>query len=331
VVHVALALYDKNGEYCRHTGTVIVSILENTRSEVFFHILHDTTLTDRNKKSFADLVNKYKQKIEFYPIFIEKDFDINKYKFIRYYSKAALYRLYLVELLKTVDKVIYLDSDIIFNLDINLLWNENINEKAIGAVSLKNALGKFTEEIIQREFQHVFYQKVNIMNECYFNSGVLVFNLEKIRRDYNLKTDCIEFLNKYSDSPFPDNDALNYLFQNDCKFLDGKYNKLVYFVFNLFPEEYDTPDKWENNCWHFSANKPWDMKMYDIDFLYWKYFYLTPWGGIEGLMKYVVKRSCNLDEIILYYPIKSKKRLLINFAKRFFIKCKNYFITTILK
>ncbi len=44
------------------------------------------------------------------------------------------YRLKICDVLKDYTKVIYLDSDILVNMDIKKLWDENLKNHALGAV-----------------------------------------------------------------------------------------------------------------------------------------------------------------------------------------------------
>ena len=78
-----------------------------------------------------------------------------------------------------IEKVIYLDADIVVNLDIAELWQFNLGARPLGAVPVylqdKNeadGLGR-----VLNDFDLVRFGFVRA--EDYFNSGVLVMNLKR--------------------------------------------------------------------------------------------------------------------------------------------------------
>ena len=126
MIHVCFGLYDKDGRYSKFTGTTIASIFENTKSKVTAHILHDDTLTDDNQDKFSYLAGQYNQQIKFYNV---EKICADKIERIRQmmssaamfsrFTIGAVYRILAADLLpKDIDNTIYLDSDIIVNLDI---------------------------------------------------------------------------------------------------------------------------------------------------------------------------------------------------------------------
>ena len=68
MIHVAYSLYDQSGKYSRLLGTSIVSLLENTTSQVSIHLLHDDTLNDDNYQKLKYIVESRNQQINFYNV-----------------------------------------------------------------------------------------------------------------------------------------------------------------------------------------------------------------------------------------------------------------------
>ena len=78
-------------------------------------------------------------------------------------------RLFLAEFLD-IDRVIYLDADLIVGVDIAELWDIDIEDKSIGAVSWQ-----------QRSAVHdrkLFHELGEDMSKPYFNAGVLLMDLK---------------------------------------------------------------------------------------------------------------------------------------------------------
>ena len=58
MIHVGFSLYDKTGRYSKFTGTAILSMFENTKSEVTVHILHDNTVSADIRNKFSSLAER---------------------------------------------------------------------------------------------------------------------------------------------------------------------------------------------------------------------------------------------------------------------------------
>lgn len=92
-------------------------------------------------------------------------------------------RIYLAELLPTtVKRIIYFDSDLIVVDDIQKLWNINLNSRVLGAPEYCHA--NFTHYFTTRFWQNpIFANTFRSRKPCYFNTGVMVIDLVKWRKD----------------------------------------------------------------------------------------------------------------------------------------------------
>ena len=180
MIHVCLSLYDKTGRYSKFTGTTMLSLFENTTAEVTIHILHDNTLTADNRDKFIYLAERYAQSVKFYNVeelCAEKLAEmLRRIPFAKTsrLSVAALYRLLLSNILSAeIKKIIYLDSDIVVNMDINELWKIDLNGKIFAAVTE-------TSNGIPIQNSAPLCLKGYVASEDYFNSGVLMMDLKMI-------------------------------------------------------------------------------------------------------------------------------------------------------
>jgi len=134
-------------------------------------------------------------------------------------SQAAYYRILLPNLLPTsLDKIIYLDVDIVINGNIYNLWNEDIRGFALAAA----------------RDTHVFSTRDSAStgavdptsSSCrpYFNSGVMLLNLDYWRRD-DLTSRVIDYTRRNSASNlYCDQDGLNAVLGTRWKELDTRWN-----------------------------------------------------------------------------------------------------------
>lgn len=171
-------------------------------------------------------------------------------------SKAALIKFIIPNVLKNEEKVLYLDSDILIKKDITDLINTEINGYPLAAVPDTGVL---------------YSTRTVKYSNKYFNSGVLLLNLEEMRRN-NYVEKLIETKSQLQDNSLMDQNVFNIVFNGNVKILPIIYNLLFTnllrakekFKFeslnNLFYEQYHSFDEMlqDASIVHFaSKDKPW--------------------------------------------------------------------------
>ena len=223
MIHICYGLYDGEGRYSKFTGTSMLSMFENTRAEVTVHLLHDATLTSDNREKFFSTVQHYGQKIKFYDVekICARELEIfhRRYPNLHKHYQAIMYRLWLPKILD-VEKIIYLDSDTIINLDINELWSVELGENVLAAVT-ESANG------IDCNFFFPICRDGFVKAEDYFNSGVLVIDVEKFKSAQKQISNAQLFAVKRA-YLYIDQDVLNYCFAEKTLKLPNKFNRLVF-------------------------------------------------------------------------------------------------------
>ena len=226
MIHVCFSLHDKTGRYSKFTGTTILSLFENTTSDVTVHILHDNTLTNDNRDKFIYLAGRYGQAVKFYNVAelcADKIEDFKNFVPLVKTSRlsiGAMYRLTAPQILPPdINRVIYLDSDIIVNLDIKELWKIELDDKAFAAVP-------------EVDFEYNSKIKFLIVNgyvnsEDYFNSGVLLMNLDYMRNAEEVIMEGVKFCGQYPQCDTLDQDILNYLFSKNYLKLPERFDVFV--------------------------------------------------------------------------------------------------------
>ena len=129
-----------DSNYVMPCGVMLHSICRNNQeSEITFHIVVDESVSPTMKNSLENiLLPELSKKGCFYYIngndyhHLPKLDEANPKKYI---TKAAYYRLYLSEILpKHLNKVLYLDSDIIVRHSIKKLWDTDLGNNFVGVV-----------------------------------------------------------------------------------------------------------------------------------------------------------------------------------------------------
>lgn len=173
-----------------------------------------------------------------------------------------------------LERVIYLDVDMIVESDISRLWHTDIKGMPIAAVQDRC-------ETINSPWGGIRnYQELGLDgNLKYFNSGLLIFDLNQWRREEYAKKiiACVEANNKYTG--FPDQYGLNVVFAGKWFELDAKWNG-----FATDKEATSIPD-----LIHFIGRKP-IYQSYEHNEIYRQRFYhylsLTPWKNFKPYRSY---------------------------------------------
>lgn len=166
---------------------------------------------------------------------------------VRHYSKSSMARLLVSHLFdQTVERVLYLDSDLIVNDDLSQLWDLDLGEQAIWAV--QDGDDEDFETFVRKKFPKI--QATS--NARYFNAGVLLINLSEWR-SRKVSERALDFVRENHDLlSFPDQDTLNAIAGGDWGRLEARWNKQITRIGR--PES--CPIDWPGIL-HYTSYKPW--------------------------------------------------------------------------
>ena len=265
IIHIGFGLHDKDGHYSVWVGTVMQSILEHTDSRICFHILHDETVSEENKRKLQQVAHQKGDSIQFH--FIDTSiFDDVKERLHRF-TVGTMFRLMLPEMLPNLNKIIYLDADIFVNIDIKELWNIDISNYFVAGV---RDYGTYHHTFTPYPVREGMVDRQN-----YINAGVLILNLDKIRSYVNMKNQSIQYLIDNPESSLFDQDALNVIYKNSILLLDEKWNSFVSVLKSKNVNEF------ENKIYQYARDVFTLYSDYLIDMEYYKTICRTPWSDYE--------------------------------------------------
>ena len=189
--------------YSCHLAVVLTSIAENNpRSEFIFHVLH-RGITAENRNLIGELGKIHPNcRVEFH--FIDASlFDAFPLpKDLEHVTREMYYRYILPEVLAGETRTIYSDVDVICVGELQKLWELDLEGNLLAAVSEGEA-GETKKRMIGRTG-----------SEPYFYSGLLVMDLEGMRRGgyvRKLFETTASFARRLS---WPDQDAINIVFRS---------------------------------------------------------------------------------------------------------------------
>lgn len=250
-----------NSKFVMPAIVMLTSLFENNKVPIDVYMLY-SSLTKKDIKSIKLCIKKYNNSL--FIIHINKELFKNA-PVNGYISQEAYYRLVAYKLLPlNLERILYLDCDIIINKNFVKFYNQSFK---------KNYLVVCEEKSISKK-DSAIYKKLNLpKDKRYFNSGVLLYNLDLFKRDINFDI-ILEYINRnYFKLKWWDQDVLNGLFYDKVKFDDYKiYNLQPLFVkYNKESIKFG----YDNAVIiHFAGpTKPWEKNSDNIPFadLFWKY------------------------------------------------------------
>ncbi len=254
--------------YAKYLAVVMTSIFINTESFVEFYIL-DGGLTEETKSKIQKLkLIKDNFSIEFIKPDMSKLANLPN---IGYFSLNTYLRYLIPNLKPKLNKVLYLDVDLIVNGDIKEFYGISLENYHLGACPylLENNIG-------QVEWCNKIKNIIGLNPKSrYFNAGVLLIDCEYFR-EHNLQKVLIDkTLELANILECPDQDVLNIIFENNYKVLPSSYNLVVDMISEtLF-------DKYKNEFFilHYTGGKgyrPWINSNCPFGEYFWKYAKITP-------------------------------------------------------
>lgn len=265
-IQIGFGLHDKTGNYSVWVGVTMQSVIEHTSAPICFHILHDDTLTAKNRERLIRVATQKGNRVEFH--FLDKAMWDEYKEQTAGFTIGTLFRVMLPELLPNVEKIIYLDADLLVNRDIKELWDTNIEEYCLAAVPDYGVVHGYGYPLA--------VQKGEVEAEKYFNAGVLYLNLRRVRGKGNMCQMVLNYLKDHRGSKVPDQDALNSLYGTETILLDDSWNTFV------MPLRDNINYKLVNRVYHFAGTRLTLYSLSELDGAYYETIMRTPWKDEEG-------------------------------------------------
>ena len=213
-------LYTTDDGYFAPTIVSMQSALQSMDKDTFydFHLMVNGEFSKTNDLEYFKIKNEDKCSITTHNM--GDDFKGDWLGNDRRWSAPMYYRLKAASTLNDINKCIYIDGNTIVTKDLYNFFNIDLEDNYLGGTLDSQT----TREISGTE----------IYNN-YINSGSLLINLKKIRDDSKEKNllDKVEENNREKKYPYPDQDILNAVFNNNIKLLPLEYN----FMSHLFMYE----------------------------------------------------------------------------------------------
>lgn len=276
-----------DNNYSKYAGVLIASILANAKESDYLHFY---ILENEINEDCKNKINELKKIKDAQITFVEVDKTLfDEYKSVHthaYLTINSFYRLKMASILPDVEKIIYLDCDMVVNSSLEELFSTDLGDYLAGGVL------------------DISYNRMNrktglAHNNTYVNTGMLLIDLKKWREN-NLEPVFAKSAKENEGRIFAgDQDVINIALQGKIKKLPSKWNVQC----SNFSNRSDYT-KHPAIIHYVSYQKPWVYASWNYFIeLYFKYIQMTPWkldenefkkwtvnGKIESMLKYLKYR-----------------------------------------
>lgn len=269
-------------------ATVITSALLSANSDTaydFFCLLAEDVAAENRERLLKCQSLKSETSVtlvDMKPLFEPLRLEYHKTSGIGYsISTATLYRILIPSILKSFDRAIYIDTDIIVRRDLKELFDQDIGESLLAGVP-----SAWTAEKKNRA-KWTKLGKFQSLDE-YVNAGVLLLNLKRMR-ELDIEKKCLDLMAKNVQLLKLDGDQaiLNFACQGKISFLPFRCNVTASNLKHrkslpIFFSEGEVQSALSDPLiFHWTGPlKPW--KYYDVPLAHewWKVYRRSPFGDI---------------------------------------------------
>ncbi|MDF7671508.1 glycosyltransferase [Orbaceae bacterium ESL0721] len=254
VLHILLC-FDDN--YALPAGIAIMSVIKNNPQQVVhFHLFtHNVSAVNRQKlcsiKSDNLLLTEY---------VINNQFQIDSQNTTQFPISACVRLIAPLVLKNTTNRLLYIDSDTLCKSSLDKVFNIELDNAIVAAVA------------DLEEMQISQCSKYNIIFGSYFNSGVMLLNIDLwCQNEITQRT--LQFLNNGEKFNYPDQDVLNIVVGDKRVIIEKKYNHFV----ALSPNRNDDATVSQDTVFihYVTKNKPWHQPY--LTNIYDNYLSNSPW------------------------------------------------------
>ncbi len=298
MIHILLAA---NNNYAMPLTVAAHSALRhiNRNCPVSLNIVDDG-LSETNRRRAASILERAHPRVKI----VWHQVDLTKMAHVetRSFSQATFIRLFASELFgDDVDRVLYIDSDVVVESDVSALWDIDLGDKAVWAMQDGD------DEDSRTLFEGVRPEGGLPPDAKYFNAGVLLINLPEWRRKRVGERAIELLLTRQPTLRFLDQDALNAITLGDWGRLPARWNKQM----GRWKKAGTAPMS-ERGILHFTADKPWKPTYYHKHSRIFHFAYLrSGWEPTVEALRTVARL------IAAQFVTRNKIRLAYRFNIRF--------------
>jgi len=258
-----------DNNYVQHACVMLSSLNAHIKDDANIYCIY-SDLNETNRKRIASEVENTKLNIRFieFNTAVLPNLPIKPNDHV---SASAFLRIWLPNLFKDLDQILFMDPDIVINGDITPLLNLTIKDYPLAAVP---DIGMSAQKKTRLGIPP---------GAPYFNSGIMVLNLAYFR-EHRLTEKISQFIAEHPDlCEFWDQDAINAVVKGNFHILDYRYNVQTGFYEIGKDDTLVQKALADPLIIHYTGGgycKPWFYhNLHPLKNLYYKYLKLTSFKG----------------------------------------------------
>ena len=267
-----------NDSYTEPAIVLLQSLFARSQMHLYIYFLV-SDLCSANRQRLEHLIKKSGGSSEFISL------DKETFKEAPSREKVSIetyYRLLAFALLPNVDKILYLDADMIVTGSLKTLWETDLTGYYMAGVA---DMGEVSLNLFHRAAIGMKHR-----NSTYINGGVLLMNLQLIRERISAEQVFQLISEKKSVLTYQDQDVINILFEGQIFNLPQIYNyaPLYHNTKDFFKYIFGLKRKEKPVIIHYFGDmKPWNHG-YGHKYL-WQYWKYCRYGDCKSIRRLVVK------------------------------------------
>lgn len=255
--------FSTDDNYIPFLDVALSSLIENASRDYRYRIM--ILNTGLSAKNMARILEREQAgfAIEFVDISDRLEGIMSHFRNVYHFSIVTYYRLFIASLFPRLDKIVYLDCDLVVTGDISKLYFTDMEDAIIAAAP---------EQYVRNTpaFRLYAEKALGVDPDGYVNAGVLVMDLRQFRR-HRIEERFVDLITHYDfDLLDPDQAYLNYLCDGYIHSLPNGWNM----------EPTDLPVEGELSIVHYALyKKPWQFDDVKYGEYFWRYAASSPFYG----------------------------------------------------
>jgi len=272
-MHIAIA-FDSN--YLVPFYALVTSIFYNNPNQAITVHCIIRGISELEKQKIVKYINNHNSSIYFYVIDEEL---IANFVVRSQWTTAVYYKIFFPLIVPdTLERLLYLDTDTLVLNNLNTLYNTDFHHYPLAAVydnyvKIQPDLGIYEEG-------------------CYFNSGVMLFNLKEWKKQH-MSEKALDILSNHPEKiTYVDQDALNAVLINNWLRIPEKFNLLYSYIPQDLPKSLFKDFLKDKVVIHFTLHRPWSCLCQNrFRYLYKKYLRLSPKRDTQVIQDFSLKKT----------------------------------------
>jgi len=188
MIDLAFTLCEKDfpSFYPMGLAATYVSIRQRTGARLHLHVIVDRTVSKETRNRLRASISRFDD-ISFYESSLIAEADNLSSELDGKYSRAIIWRAWIADYLKHLDRCLLLDCDVVFNFDVQKIYESDLGDCAISA-SLRVAPRHPT-----------LHDWLEVPKEKYFRVTCCLLGLKTIRANKNFNSGRIGFMRDLSE------------------------------------------------------------------------------------------------------------------------------------